>query len=98
MILVESMLASLPCNVSICSRLKSFTSDVLHKGLSGRLPCLTVVHHKGQTTTSGIFPDELQRPVRQLCEKQVCTHALESIYEETVSLSKTMMNETDIGD
>lgn len=96
MILVESMPASLPCRLPIRSRLKSFTSDVLHTVLSERLPCMTGAHHQSPTATRGRVPFERRGPPRLLSENQVCTRAAESIRKDIAALRKTMMNETDL--
>lgn len=84
MILVESMPALLPCRLPICSRLKSFTSDVLQEVLSVRLPSMTLAHHQSPTATRGIVPVELQHPPR-LSENRYA-HVLQNQYTRRLQL------------
>ncbi len=96
MILAESMLASLPYWLPICSGLKSFTSDVLHKLLSVCRTCMTLARHQSPTLTPGEVTVELQRPPWLLSENRR-THVQQNQYIRRLQLlSKSMMNGTDL--
>lgn len=94
MILVESMPASLPYRLPIRSRLKSFTSDVLHRVLSVRLPCMTVAHHQTPNSNLRGSPSRAAMSSQTAEWKQVFPRAAESIWKEIAAVSKSMMNET----
>jgi len=95
MILVESMLASIPYRLPICSRLKSLTAHVLHTMLLVRFPCMTVTQHHSPTPTQGCCSPAAMSSQTLERKTGIHTHTCCRINTREIA-AKTMINETDL--